>query len=324
MKTRHALPAALLAATLAMGASPCALAAPYPERPVKIIVSLPPGSGADSTARFLSKHLGATFKQPFIVENRPGANSFIAAQAVAGAPPDGYTMFVASNSPMTTNAAVFKNLPYDAVNDFAPVAPIAKFPMVIVVPENSPYRSIADLVSAARAAPGKLNYASGTATYRVVMELFHEQNGISATHVPYKGTSAALTDVAAGVAQYTVADVSAALPLIRGGKLHPLAVTSAQRIESLPDVPTLEESGTKGYKAYAWTAAFFPAKVDPAIIAQVSAAIEEAMRSPQGVAFLAKLGGQAFNGGPQLLRDFQLEELRTMQRIAKQANIQQE
>jgi len=322
MKTWHPLlPGALLAAALAAAAP---AAAQYPERPVKIIVSLPPGSGADTTARFLSKHLGDTFKQPFIVENRPGANSFIAAQAVAAAPPDGYTMFVASNSPMTTNAAVFKRLPYDAVNDFAPIAPIARFPMVIVVPASSPFRSIADLVAAARAAPGKLNFASGTATYQVVLELFHEKNGISATHVPYKGTSAALTDVAAGVAHYSIADVSAALPLIKAGKLRPLAVASTHRLKDLPDVPTMEESGTKDYEAYAWTAAFFPAKVDPAIVATVSQAIQQAVRSPAGVAFMADLGGEAFPGGPQVLRDFQLKELQTMRRIARQANIQQE
>lgn len=195
MHSRTLALALLSVAALAQGGSARA-ASDYPAHPVKIIVSLPPGSGADTTARFLSKHLAERFKQPFVVENRPGGNSFIAAQAVATAPPDGYTLFVASNSPMTTNAAVFKNLPYDAVKDFAPVAPIARFPMALVVPANSPYRSVADLVAAVRAAPGQLNFASGTATYQVVLELFHEQNGIKATHVPYKGTSAALADVA--------------------------------------------------------------------------------------------------------------------------------
>jgi len=200
MHSRTLALALLSVAALAQGGSARA-ASDYPAHPVKIIVSLPPGSGADTTARFLSKHLAERFKRPFVVENRPGGNSFIAAQAVATAPPDGYTLFVASNSPMTTNAAVFKNLPYDAVKDFAPVAPIARFPMALVVPANSPYRSVADLVAAARAAPGQLNFASGTATYQVVLELFHEQNGIKATHVPYKGTSAALADVAGGVVQ---------------------------------------------------------------------------------------------------------------------------
>ncbi|KDD12960.1 Bug family tripartite tricarboxylate transporter substrate binding protein [Bordetella bronchiseptica] len=315
--------AVLSVAALAQGGSARA-ASDYPAHPVKIIVSLPPGSGADTTARFLSKHLAERFKQPFVVENRPGANSFIAAQAVATAPPDGYTLFVASNSPMTTNAAVFKNLPYDALKDFAPVAPIARFPMALVVPANSPYRSVADLVAAARAAPGQLNFASGTATYQVVLELFHEQNGIKATHVPYKGTSAALADVAGGVVQYSVADVSAALPLIRGGKLRPLAVTSTRRIKDLPDVPTMQESGNKGFEAYAWTAAFFPAKVDPAIVARVSEAVQALVRSEEGKAFMEQLGGEPFVGGPDTLAAFQRDELASMRRIARLANIQQE
>ncbi|CFN64938.1 lipoprotein [Bordetella pertussis] len=311
MHSRTLALALLSVAALAQGGSARA-ASDYPAHPVKIIVSLPPGSGADTTARFLSKHLAERFKQPFVVENRPGGNSFIAAQAVATAPPDGYTLFVASNSPMTTNAAVFKNLPYDAVKDFAPVAPIARFPMALVVPANSPYRSVADLVAAARAAPGQLNFASGTATYQVVLELFHEQNGIKATHVPYKGTSAAL------------ADVAAALPLIRGGKLRPLAVTSTRRIKDLPDVPTMQESGNKGFEAYAWTAAFFPAKVDPAIVARVSDAVQALVRSQEGKAFMEQLGGEPFVGGPDTLAAFQRDELASMRRIAKLANIQQE
>ena len=323
MHSRTLALALLSVAALAQGGSARA-ASDYPAHPVKIIVSLPPGSGADTTARFLSKHLAERFKQPFVVENRPGGISFIAAQAVATAPPDGYTLFVASNSPMTTNAAVFKNLPYDAVKDFAPVAPIARFPMALVVPANSPYRSVADLVAAARAAPGQLNFASGTATYQVVLELFHEQNGIKATHVPYKGTSAALADVAGGVVQYSVADVSAALPLIRGGKLRPLAVTSTRRIKDLPDVPTMQESGNKGFEAYAWTAAFFPAKVDPAIVARVSDAVQALVRSQEGKAFMEQLGGEPFVGGPDTLAAFQRDELASMRRIAKLANIQQE
>lgn len=323
MHSRTLALALLSVAALAQGGSARA-ASDYPAHPVKIIVSLPPGSGADTTARFLSKHLAERFKQPFVVENRPGGNSFIAAQAVATAPPDGYTLFVASNSPMTTNAAVFKHLPYDAVKDFAPVAPIARFPMALVVPANSPYRSVADLVAAARAAPGQLNFASGTATYQVVLELFHEQNGIKATHVPYKGTSAALADVAGGVVQYSVADVSAALPLIRGGKLRPLAVTSTRRIKDLPDVPTMQESGNKGFEAYAWTAAFFPAKVDPAIVARVSDAVQALVRSQEGKAFMEQLGGEPFVGGPDTLAAFQRDELASMRRIAKLANIQQE
>lgn len=201
---------------------------------MKLIVSLPPGSGADTTARFLARHLSEKFGQPFLVDNRPGADSFIAARAVAASPPDGYTLFVASNSPMVTNVAVFRQLPYDAVKDFQPLARIARFPMVLVVPANSPFKTLQDLVAAARQAPGKLNFGSGTATYRVALELLHERNQIKATAVPYKGTSAAMTDLAGGNIDYTMAEVSAVMPLVRGGRVRALAVAAGERIRSCP------------------------------------------------------------------------------------------
>jgi tripartite-type tricarboxylate transporter receptor subunit TctC len=301
-----------------------ALAAGYPERPVTVIVSLPPGSGADTTARFISKHLTEKFKQTFVVENRPGANSFIAAKAVAEAPADGYTMFVASNSPMVTNAAVFRSLPYDAVKDFAPVARIGRFPMVLVVPANSPFKSLQDLISAARSQPGKLNFASGTATYQLALETLHERNGISAVSVPYKGTSAAINDVAGGSVDYSMAEVSAVMPLVQSGRIRPLAVATAARLQDLPDVPTVSESGTDNYESYAWTGAFFPAKVPPEIVSQVSQAILDVVNSEEGTRFLEGLGGEPFPAGPQEFRNFQISEIEKAEATARAANIQLE
>ena len=297
-----------------------ALAA-YPERPVKIIVSLPPGSGADTSARFIAKRLGDTLGQPFIVENRTGANSFIAAKAVAEAPPDGYTMFVASNSPMVTNAAVFRHLPYDPVQDFAPVSILARFPMVIVVPANSPYKTLDELVKAVKAAPGKHNYAAGTPTYQVAMELFHEINGMKSIAVPYKGTAPAVTDTAASVVDYSIAEVSAVLPLVRGGKLRALGVASAQRHKDLPGVPTVAEAGTPGYELSAWTGVFFPAKVPPAIIKQMSDAVRAAMDSPEGRGFMENQGAIPLSGTPEQLREFQLKEIAMTKDIVRKANI---
>ncbi|MCY1204813.1 Tripartite tricarboxylate transporter family receptor [compost metagenome] len=311
----------LLAAALGcVGLAP-AFAAGYPERPVKIIVSLPPGSGADTTARFLAQHLTQTLGQPFVVENKPGANSFIAAKAVADAPADGYTLFVASNSPMVTNAAVFRRLPYDPLKDFAPVASLARFPMVIVVPANSPYTTLGGLVAAMKAAPGKLNFASGTPTYQVAMEQFHERNGIKGTVVPYKGTGPAVSDLAAGICDYSIAEVSAVMPLIRGGKLRALAVASAEHHKDLPEVPTAAESGNKGYEAYAWTGVFFPAKVPAAIVQRVGDQVRAVMSSAEGATFIGNLGGAVFTGSAQQLRDFQLAEIEATKRVVKSANI---
>ncbi|MCY1234567.1 Tripartite tricarboxylate transporter family receptor [compost metagenome] len=227
-----------------------AAAGTYPERPVKIIVSLPPGSGADTTARFLAQHLSQSLGQHLVVENKPGANSFIAAKAVAKAPADGYTLFVVGNSPMVTNIAEFRQLPYDSLKDFAPVAGVARFPMVIVVPANLPYKTLPELVAAMKAAPGKLSFASGTPACQVAMERFHERNGIKSTAVPYKGTGPAISDVAEGICDYSIAEVSSALPLVRRVNLRALAVASGTRHKDLPKVPTAAESGNKGHKSY--------------------------------------------------------------------------
>jgi tripartite-type tricarboxylate transporter receptor subunit TctC len=310
--------ALLAAANFAM---PSAHAAGYPEKPVKVIVSLPPGSGADTTARFLAQHLAQQLGQPFVVENKPGANSFIAAKAVADAAPDGYTMFVASNTPMVTNAAVFKQLPYDPVKDFAPVASIGRFPMLIVVPASSPYRTLQQLVAAMKAAPGKLNFASGTASYQVAMEIFHERNGIKGTPVNYKGTGPAISDLAAGICDYSIAEVSSVTPLIKAGRLRALAVASAQRHRDLPDVPTVAEAGTRDYEAYAWTGVFFPAKVPPAIVQRVGEVVRSTLDGAEGMAFINNMGGTVFTGSAQQFADFQRSEIESTRRIVKAANI---
>lgn len=311
---------AMAAGLLCFGAQAPA-AESYPQRTVRIVVSLPPGSGADTTARFIARHLSQSLGQPFVVENRPGANSFIAARAVAEAAPDGYTLFVASNSPMVTNAAVFRQLPYDPVKDFAPVAGLARFPMVLVVPAGSPHATLQQLVAAVRSAPGKLNYASGTPTYQVAMERFHARNGIKATAVPYKGTGPAVTDLAAGVVEYSIAEVSAVLPLIRSGKLRALAVASAERHKSLPEVPTVAEAGTPDFESYAWTGVFFPAGVPAPIVQRVSAAVRSVMTGNEGRAFIDSQGGTVFTGTPEELRRFQLAEIESTRLIVQAANI---
>lgn len=293
----------------------------YPGRPVKIVVSLPPGSGADTTARFIAQHLSMTFHQPFVVENRPGANGFIGARAAAEAPPDGYTLFIGSNSSMVTNAAVFRNLPYDPVKDFVPVERIARFAMVVVVPSQSPYQSLADLVGAARKAPGKLNYAAGSAGYQVYVELFHERFGIKGNPIAYKGTSPAMTDVAAGNVDYSIGEISAVLPLIRAGRMRALAVTDSHRLKELPQVPTVAESGAPGFEVSAWTGLFAPAKVPAPIVKALSDAVRTAMQRPDSVKFIENLGASVYPGGPQQLRDFQLAEIQRTRDIVKSAGI---
>ena len=321
--TRRRMVAALALFTLpSVLTSSLALAqTDYPNHPVKIIVSLPPGSGADTTARYIAQHLSQTFRQPFVVENRPGANGFIGARAAAEAAPDGYTLFIGSNSSMVTNAAVFKSLPYDPVKDFVPVERIARFAMVVVVPSNSPYKALGDLVSAARKAPGKLNYAAGSAGYQVYVELFHERFGIKGNPISYKGTAPAMTDVAAGNVDYSIGEISAVLPLIRAGRMRALAVTDSRRLKELPQVPTVAESGAPGFEVTAWTGLFAPARVPAPVVKALSDAVRTGMQQPDSVKFIENLGATVYPGSPQQLRDFQLAEIQRTRDIVRTAGI---
>lgn len=324
----HAARRQLMAASLALLTFPAVLTATaaraqtdYPNHPVKIIVSLPPGSGSDTTARFIAKHLSETFHQPFVVENRPGANGFIGARAAAEAAPDGYTLFIGSNSSMVTNAALFKSLPYDPVKDFVPVERIARFAMVVVVPSSSPYKTLTDLIGAARKAPGKLNYAAGSAGYQVYVELFHERFGIKGNPISYKGTAPAMTDVAAGTVDYSIGEISAVLPLIRAGRMRALAVTDSRRLKELPQVPTVAESGAPGFEVTAWTGLFASAKTPAPIVKALSDAVRTGMQKADSVKFIENLGATVYPGGPQQLRDFQLAEILRTREIVKTAGI---
>jgi tripartite-type tricarboxylate transporter receptor subunit TctC len=320
MGIRHLVRLLATFAVAAFGAQAGVVLA-WPDKPVRMIVAVPPGSAVDTTARFVARHLAQSLGQPFVVENRPGGNAIIAAKAVAESPPDGYTMFVASNSPLVTNVAVFRELPYDAVKDFAPVAGIARFPMVLVVPATSPHRTMQQLVGALRAADGRMNYAAGTPTYQVTVELFHERNGVRGTPVPYKGTAPAIADVAAGSVDYSIAEVSAVVPLIRAGKLRALAVASGERLKELPDVPTFAENGNGGFEAYAWTAVFAPGRTPAPIVQRVAEAMRTAMTGPEGAAFVDSIGGIPFDATPEALRAFQLAEIEATRRMVRNANI---
>ena len=319
--------AAIAIAGLAGAAAWPALADPaadWPSKPVKVIVSLPPGSGADTIARFVATQLQQRFGQPFVVENRTGANSFIAAQFVARAPADGYTLFWASNSPMTTNLVSFRQLPYDPFADFTPLAMAARFPMVFVVPANSPLRSMGDLTAHLRAGGGKVPFGSGTATYRLAIEQYQLQVGVSGTHVPHKGTSAAVLGLAAGDVAYSLAEVSAVTPLVKGGRLRALAVTGRERLAELPEVPTMAEAGIPGYEVHAWVGGFFPARTDPAIVAKAAQAVLAAVRSPEGQRYITQLGGIPTPVGPKELGAFQESEVAQLRAVAARIGLEAE
>lgn len=311
----------LCAVPLCLPAPATADAASYPNRPVKIIVSFPPGTGSDSTARFLAQQLEARFGQSFVVENRPGANSFIAAQAVARAEPDGHTLFLASNSPMATNVAQFKSLPYDPVKDFAPVARLYYGAMVLSVPASSPYRTVNDLVQAAKANPGKLSYGSGSASYQIATELFLKKAGATAVAIPYKGAAPAVADLAGGQVDFAMSDYTAAAALAQAGKTRILAVAGDKRLSVQPDVPTLQELGFKDYYMVNWVSLFAPARTPSDVVAKLGSAAVEIFKSKDAEEFIGRTNGQIFAGGPDVLRQFQLDEIKRWSAAAALAGI---
>jgi len=279
----------LAAAALALAAAPAPLdarAQDYPNRTVTIVAPAAPGGLYSLFARLIGARLEQKLGRPFVVENRPGASSVVGAAYVARANPDGYTLMVATSSTMATNVTLFKNLPYDPVSDLVPVALIARAPEVLVVNSGLPIQSVADIAKLARATPGGLHFGSagpGTAQH-LGGEMLKAALGVELTHVPYKGMQPAISDVAGGHIPMTFAPIPIALPLIQAGKLRPIGLSMAQRVEALPGVPPLAEVGVKDFDAASWFMLVAPGRTPPEIVEKLSGelcamAADHAMRS---------------------------------------------
>lgn len=301
-----------------------ALAQEFPSRTIKFVVPFPPGSGTDTSARYYGKKLSELVGQPVIVENRPGGNGFIAVQNVLAAPADGYTVFVGSNSTLAVNVALFKKLPYDPQTDFAPLLMMMRSPALLAVPPTSPYKTVTELVNAAKSSPGKLNYAAGSAGYQLMAELFNEMAGVKTVHVPYKGASDALTGVAGGTVDLTFADFTAAQGLVKGGRVRALAVASERRVPALPDVPTAAEAGLRGFNAYVWVGAMVHAKTPKAEVEKLAGLFTKIARMPETREFYEKQGAEAMSGGPEEMRQFQATEINMWKGIATKAKVEQQ
>jgi tripartite-type tricarboxylate transporter receptor subunit TctC len=281
MKRRQLLASAsaLLGAALPLV---CAAQPPYPASPVKVLVGFPPGTAADMAARAVTESMGRRLGQPFVVDNRSGAASNIAAKAVATAPADGYTLF-ASTIANTINAA-FPNSPsVDPQKDFVPITLIGNVPNVLVVHPSVAAASVADLIRLAKASPGHLSYASsgiGTSPH-LSGELFALMTGAKVVHVPYRGSTPAVTDLLGGQVQFMFAPASSVLPHVKAGKLKALAVTSARRSAVAPDLPTMDEAGLKGFETSVWVGLVAPAGTPPEVAARLRGAAHAAIDSPE-------------------------------------------
>jgi tripartite-type tricarboxylate transporter receptor subunit TctC len=308
----------VLALATLLSAPGSAWAQEYPSKPVKIIVPFAAGGPADVYARFLAQRLGESLGQPFVVEDRPGAGSIIGTDAAAKSAPDGYTLLVMSNT-HTVNESLVPNKPYALQRDFTPVAPINYSDLVLVVHPSVQANTLAELIKLAKAAPGKLNYASsGTGTpYHMAGELFKSMAGVDIVHVPYKGSSGARTDVIGGQVQMMFDAVTTMSEQARAGKVRALGTTGKTRSSVLPDVPTIGEAGVPGYEAVIWIGLIAPKGTPPAIVNRLNAEITKIQSRPEVRAEWEKQGAIPMNMTPDAFSRFIADDIVKWERIVK-------
>lgn len=301
-----------------------ALAQEFPNRPIKFVVPFPPGSATDTSARYFAKKLSEMTSQPVVIDNKAGGNSFIAVRAVLAAPADGYTVFIGSNSSLAVNVALFKALPYDPIADFSPLTMMVRAPAVLVVPGTSSYTTLPELVAAAKAKPGLLNYAHGSAGYQLMAELFNESANVKTYGVPFKSATDSVVAVASETVQFAFVEITSAQELVKSGKLRALAVASANRVSALPSVPTSAEAGLAGFGAYVWVAAMVSSKTPKAETEKLAALLTKIEKLPETREFYERIGGEVMRGGPEEMRAFQNSEIDLWKRIAVKAKIEQQ
>ncbi len=299
-----------------------AVAQKYPDRPVRMLIGFTPGTATDILARVLGQKLGEGWGQNVVAENRPGAGGTIAAGIVVPAYPDGYTLLF-NSSAQAVNPALFAKLPYDTLRDFTAIAPMAAQPNVLVVGLSSPIKTVGELIAAAKAKPGQLNFGSagtGSATH-LNLEKFKVMAGIDLAHIPYKGTPEVATDLIGGRIDGYFAPISAALPFVQGGKLRAVAVSTAKRSSLLPNVPAIAEAGVAGFDFALWFGVWGPAKMPPKIVEQLSKDIGRVLAAPEVREQLTKLGSEALVMTPAEFDRFERREIDDYTRIVKAAGI---
>jgi tripartite-type tricarboxylate transporter receptor subunit TctC len=314
---------ALLGSSIACAAG-LATAQTFPTKPITLVVPFGAGSGTDLTARAFGQVLSSTFGVPVVIDNRGGANGVIAAQQVARAPADGYTLFFTSNTTQVGNPWLLKKLPYDPEADFAPVTALGRGSLIAVVPVGSPIRSIPDLIAEARKSPGKVSFGWGSSSSRVAGELFMQMTQTDMLNVPYKSNPLAITDLIGGQVTVVFTDTPAGLPLVQAGKLRALGYTGSKRASALPSVPTIEEQGVKGYELSYWTAVYAPRGTPAAVVQKLNEAFVSAAQAPTVKSVYEKSNVDVFTTTPEGLAAFQKSEKEKWGRIVKAAGIEPE
>ncbi len=307
----------------------CALAAQvaaqsWPAKPVTIVIGFPPGAGTDQLTRYLADQLREKTGQPFVTENKPGFGGLIAAQQVARAAPDGYTVLFTGNA-FATAPHLFKNPGFDPIKNFTPVSTFSSQGFVLVVnPQGVPVNSVAELTVFLKARPGQISYASGNNSVRIAAEMYRQMAGFEALNVPYKGVPQALADLLGGRVHFMFTGAAFAMGQIKAGKIRALAVTNPQRISAAPELPTMAEAGLPGYELYGWFALFLPANAPREVARRLAEMSNAVVTSEKGREFLRSTGGEPFPGSPESLAKFVESEMAKWGRIVKAAGIQPE
>jgi tripartite-type tricarboxylate transporter receptor subunit TctC len=293
--------AALACAVLGLSASQIASAQSWPTKPIKFIVPFTPGGNTDIVARMVGEGLSKTFGQPVLIENKPGAAGLLGATAVAKSPADGYTFLMGTVGTHAINAGMYSKMPYDTVKDFTPVTLVASVPNILVVPPSLPVNSVKDLIAYLKANPDKANFASSGSGTSIHLsgELFKIRTGVAMTHIAYKGSPPALTDLMGGQVQLMFDNLPTSLPYVKAGKLKALAVSTAKRIPALPNVPTVAESGLPGFETGSWFGLFAPAGTPKEIIARVDSEVRKMVQSPEMREKLIQQGAEPVGMGSE-------------------------
>jgi len=324
--TRRAL-LAIAATTLTTGAFAQAASTgsgqAWPAKAIRLVVPFPPGGGTDIIARETSQKVAAATGWTFIIDNKPGAGGNLGVDAVAKSPADGYTIVLGQTSNLAINPTLYTKLPYDPQKDLAPILVLADAPLVMVTGAKSPYKTLADAVSAAKAKPGTVNFASpgnGTVAH-LTSELFQKAAAVKTQHVPYKGANQALTDVLSGNVELYMSSVPTLLGQIKQGKLRALAVTSAKRVDDLPEVPTINESGYKGFNAVTWFGLLAPAGTPKDIVARLNAEFNKALQQPALRKRLGDEGADPVGGTPEQFASLIKDDLTRWGKIVKDSGV---
>jgi len=320
---RQLFGAALALATTALLGLPAA-AQTYPAKPITFVVPFAAGSATDQLARALGSSITQATKQAVIVDNKAGASGMMAAQAAAKSPADGYTVLITTNTTHAANEHLYKKLMYDPVKDYAPVTGLGKGGQVLVVRPDAPYKTVADLIAKAKQAPGKLSFGSGSSSSRVAGEMFKQLTHTDILHVPYKSNPNAITDLLGGQIDFMITDTATGVPQVKGGKLRALGVSTTKRIALLPDVPTIDEAGVKGYDMGYWFAAYVPAGTPAPIVARLRELLVEGTKSTAAQSFYEGSGSDAWTTTSDELAKFQVAESQKWGKVIKAAGIEPE